>query len=505
MRALPRSFAVLVAVVCLFAVSASANGYVSPGTDTAGATAQAGVGLDQADTGVGGWSNTTPNIAGRPYVKSLSITNGGTTTDAIIAGSAGAGNFYRPTLATNGGIISDVYPFVFATNACRQGQAPADGQCYAVPNRVTVAIRHFVGGGDGWGGGTPANSGMNFLGVTTNPAISATSKIDMVVAFKPGYSSLRWTWANGVPEYWNATVNQLTGGDVRIRFTPKTMPWTAGIPNSCTTIPVSSCGDTSTRPTDEVLMPQVIFSMDTTLNPIFAGTLFTTTGAVIGSLDSSPISVGEVPQLTYGVAAPHLNADGSTRIGEMYAVVPSPILALFNTTSTGFNQTLIPISRAGDPGTFTPTWTQWTAGTNGIDAMLLRISDISFSSPTFVVGRQNSSGNSGSGGGSGNGGSGSGESSSGSTAPTALKVGQKATFAQLLAVANVRVPAGAKTTAKVSTPKVCKVIGKAIRGLAVGTCRGTMTITPKKGKPTRKAFTFKVTKTGKRLPVTLHR
>ncbi len=89
--------------------------------------------------------------------------------------------------------------------------------------------------------------------------------------------------------------------------------------------------------------------------------------------------------------------------------------------------------------------------------------------------------------------------------PTSLKVGQKATFAQLLAVANLKTPAGATTTAKVSTPKICKVVGKAIKGLAVGTCRGTMTITPKKGKPTKKAFTFKVTKTGKRLPVTLHR
>ena len=52
---------------------------------------------------------------------------------------------------------------------------------------------------------------------------------------------------------------------------------------------------------------------------------------------------------------------------------------------------------------------------------------------------------------------------------------------------------------------MCKVVGKTIKGLAVGTCRGTMTITPKKGKPTKKAFTFKVTKAGKRLPVMLHR
>jgi hypothetical protein len=199
---------------------------------------------------------------------------------------------------------------------------------------------------------------------------------------------------------------------------------------------------------------------------------------------------------------------GTDRSGTFYALVPNSILTLFGTSAASFNSDLLPITRTGDAGSFTPSWSEWTAGTNGTAGQLLTISNISFSSPKFVVGRQNSGGGSNSGGGNNSGG-GSGSSNTGkgtgSGTPTALKVGQKATFAQLLAVANVRVPAGAKTTAKVSTPKVCKVIGKAIRGLAVGTCRGTMTITPKKGKPTRKAFTFKVTKTGKRLPVTLHR
>ena len=75
----------------------------------------------------------------------------------------------------------------------------------------------------------------------------------------------------------------------------------------------------------------------------------------------------------------------------------------------------------------------------------------------------------------------------------------------MLAVANTKTPAGAKLSAKVSTPKICKVVGKAIKGLAVGTCKGTLTIKPKKGKATKKAFTFKVTKAGKRLAASLHR
>ena len=115
----------------------------------------------------------------------------------------------------------------------------------------------------------------------------------------------------------------------------------------------------------------------------------------------------------------------------------------------------------------------------------LTISNVSFSAPKFLV--QKSSAN-----------------TSKSKNPT-LKVGSKVTLAQLLALGNYKVKSGSKVSATVSTPKICKVMGKAIKGLAVGTCRGTMTIKPKKGKATKKAFTFKVTKTGKRLPVTLHR
>jgi hypothetical protein len=75
---------------------------------------------------------------------------------------------------------------------------------------------------------------------------------------------------------------------------------------------------------------------------------------------------------------------------------------------------------------------------------------------------------------------------------------------QLLALGNYKVKAGSKVSAKVSTPKICGTAGNAIKGLKVGTCKGTITITPKKGKATKKAFTFKVTKTGKRLPLALH-
>jgi hypothetical protein len=240
--------------------------------------------------------------------------------------------------------------------------------------------------------------------------------------------------------------------------------------------------------------------MDNTLGPLFAGSLFATTSSALGSLDvpaASGFATNPDQTMSYQLAGPHTLLGGATRTGGLYAVIPSAVLSVFGTSSTSFDRSRIPVQRTGDAGSGDVTWTPWTVGANGIDAMLLNVTGISFSTPKFVVGRQSS--NSGSGGNGGNGGS------SGTSSPPSLKVGQKATFAQLLAVANVKTPAGAKITAKVSTPKVCKVIGKTIKGLAVGTCRGTMTITPKKGKATKKAFTFKVTKAGKRLPVMLHR
>ena len=443
---------------------------------------QTSPGLDNSDANIGGWDNTTPGTAGRPFIKYFAINNGGS--DIVIVNNTGGSPAQTPTPV----VSTDIYAFVAPVNAC--ADTPS-GQCYAIPNRVSI----WIGRDDN---GTWTN---NLTGAINT--VNENTTIDLIVGFNSAYSTLRWSWANGVPSYWSSTVTS-SGGDVRIKFKAKTMPNSTGMPNSCTTIPVSSCGDNSTRPTSEVFAPQLLLSMDTTLDAAFTGVLFASASAFIGSLESSPITPGQANTLTYGVAAPHLNSDGTTRSGTFYALVPNSILTLFGTSASGFNSELLPITRTGDSGSYTPSWTEWTAGTNGTAGQLLTISNISFSSPKFVVGRA-SSGSGSSGGGGGGGSSSTGSSSGGSNAPTSLKVGQKATFAQLLAVANLKTPAGATTTAKVSTPKICKVVGKAIKGLAVGTCRGTMTTTPKKGKATKKAFTLKVTKAGKRLPAAFHR
>ena len=117
---------------------------------------------------------------------------------------------------------------------------------------------------------------------------------------------------------------------------------------------------------------------------------------------------------------------------------------------------------------------------------MLTISNISFSAPKFVVRRQGSTGGTNPGGGT---------NSGGSTAPKQLsiRVGGKASFAQIASRYGLNTKGG-KLSAKVSTAKVCKVTGAAIKGLKPGSCKGTLTVKRTKGKPVNKGFAFTVTK-----------
>lgn len=411
------------------------------------------------------WANTTPGIAGRPYIKYLAVTNSGTTT-VVIDNTASSVQTPTPVAGT------DLYAVVAPQNACAAGQAPAQGVCYNPPNRVAVYLKHLSG--SSWTDDFTTST-------SSNPAITTASTIDLIIGFHSAYSTLRWSWVNGVPSYWRNTVVAGADGDVQVRFSPRTMPVMSN--GGCSQIPVSTCD--IAQATSEKLQPQLLLSMDTTLDAGLTGALFGTDSAFIGSLEMSPAPTGGTATLTYGIAAPHLNADGSPRVGALYALLSSPMLTLLGTSVAAFDSTILNVTRTGDPGTSTSAWAGWSAAANGTDGQFLTISNISFSAPKFVVQKSSAS-------------------TSKAKNPT-LKVGSKVTLVQLLALRNYKAKAGSKVSATVSTPKVCKVMGKAIKGLKVGTCRGTITITPKKGKATKKAFALKVIKTGKRLPVSLHR
>ena len=439
--------------------------------NTSGQTFQNGNCLDVGVTSqCGGWDQTTPGVANRPYVRYLAVTNSGTTT-VIIDNTAGDAS----PLALNG---SDVYAVVSPTNSCQPGQAAAAGVCYAVPNRVTVSLVHEEA--------TPGSWSYDFTtSSSSTPSVTSDSVIDLIVGIRSTYATLRWSWVNGVPNYWSTTTPvSPTAGDAHVKFTPKTMPvMTSG---GCSQIPVSTCD--IAQASREVLQPNLLLSMDTTLDVGLAGVLFGTSSAFIGSLETTPIQAGSAPTLTYAAAAPHLNADGTLRTGNFYALLPSNILTLFGTSVAAFDPAILAIARTGDTGTFSTAWAPWTAAGNGSDGQFLTISNISFSAPKFQVTRASTAQAS--------------NTQTVSKAPS-VKVGKTVSLAAIAKGYSLKT-SGSKLSAKVSTPKICKVVGKAIKGLKAGTCKGTLMVTPKKGKPSKKKFSLAVVG-GKQLMFALHR
>jgi len=481
------------AVLGVMAGSAVAPPTTYPST-TDGRTEQASSsrGFDAARPdpfGNWGWDNTTYGVDGRPYIKRLAVSNdGGVNFDDLVMPDAGPSNGWAPTAAVttlgpHAGNVSDVYAFITPTNGCKYFQPPGTNSCYAQPNRVGISLMTYEGTGD-WK--------ENFTDTPSlNPAITDTSVIDLTIGFHTAYSTLRWSWVNGVPSYWASTVSPLADGEVRIKFTPKTQPFmTGGL--GCSQIPVNTCD--IAQATWEYLAPGMTLSMDNTLDPALSGTLFGTSSAFIGSLEAQIVQ-GQAPVLTYGVAAPHTmapGAGGGDRLGTFFAFLPSSVLTLFGTSTDAFDSNIFSVARTGDAGTFSPSWTQWNTGANGTDGQLLTISNISFSAPKFVVRRQASGGGTNPGGGTSPGG---GTNSGGSTAPKQLsiRVGGKASFAQIAGVYGLNTKGG-KLSAKVSTAKVCKVTGAAVKGIKPGSCKGTLTVKRTKGKPVNKGFAFTITK-----------
>jgi len=471
MRTLRLISAALV-ISALGALAPVASAY-DPGANNTGANRQAGPPFDAADANNGGWDRTTANVANRPYIAYLGITNPGFPEVTVIDNRLAAAT--NPAVERiGGGQFSDIYAFVSPTNACNTNQTPTPGVCYANPNRVTVSLAAQTG---------PSTWTEDLTATSTVPNVTANSEVRLVIGFRAAYSSLRWSWVNGVPSYWRTTVAPGAGGTVEVKFTPKTMPWMTG-GAGCSAIPVSTCD--IQRADAERLMPQIILSMDDTLDAGLAGVLFGSTSAFIGSLESSPIGQGQAPTLTYGIAAPHENADGTDRVGTFYALIPGAILTLFGTGVEAFDQSILAVERTNGAGTFDIGWSAWNATDNGTAGQFLTISNISFSAPKFEVKRRSS--------GTATTPTGAPADSARQKAAPKVKVRKTISLASLARGFSVRFSAGSTLSAKVSTPKVCKVVKGGIRGVKAGTCRATLTVKPKKGKATKRAIAFQVVK-----------
>lgn len=420
-------------------------------------TLNMGIGPDQSeiDNSIdGGWSDSQIGVSGRPYIVSVDLDG------QTIMSSAGSPG----TESWTGGWRLLINP----NNVCHQGQEPAPGVCYADPNRVSFNLAYVVNG----------DTKNDFSGSSLeNLDITVDSEFDITINLNAMADDLGWTWVSGTPTYWNVDEGS---GNVQIKVHPALKPSTHQIDNFCSTIPVSTC-DTE-KAADEIFTIEMVMSFDDTLNSVFDGTLFASESAVIASLETSDGFNPETPDansITYGMSAPHLNADESERIGTFYALLNNDQLAAFGVTDPATVADTLKIARSGsDPGSYEPSWQAWTADQNGTDGQLLTISNISFSVPRFIVNNGNMVER---------------------TVPK-VKVKKVRTTKNLLVDLGIleqgdSLPKKAKVTItiKASSKKICKATKTGIQGLKAGTCKYSVKV--KLGNQTaNKSGSFKVIK-----------
>ena len=321
--------------------------------------------MEIPDPNWGNWTSMKGGVSQRPYVTKFSVINGSTVTEIITAGTPAA-----ETDVPAGRLAVAISP----NNLCRQGQSPAPGVCYATPNRISVLVGYQRQSGQ---------MGYDFKDpkVPLLTPVDEDTEFDITLSLNTLGKTLRWTWANGVPTYWSTTNLGQDGATLRIRLKPALSPVVVAGEGQggCTQVPVSACE--YTQATHEVLGANMVLSLDSTLDAVFTGALFSSTRSFIGSLMTAS---GETPQMTYGLSAPQTWSDGSANKALFHAVLSdAAILNFFGATPDAastpeFRAAALNVTRA-DGGTQGATeWTRWGASERGTDGWLISIPDISF-------------------------------------------------------------------------------------------------------------------------------
>jgi hypothetical protein len=320
--------------------------------------------LDAASTQNATWVNMTGGVAARPYVTALSVINGGVSTPVITNGTASA-----ETNVPTGRIAVAISP----SNLCRAGQSPAQGVCYSTPNRIGVTVGFQI---------QPGQLGSDFS-VANNllTPVTADTEFDITLNLNTLGRTLRWSWASGVPTYWNTANLGTDAATVRLRIkptlTPVVMQGTQQV--GCSQVPVQACS--YSQNTHETLSASLTLSLDNTLDEIFTGALFSSTRSYMGSLMVQP---GETPQMTYGVSAPQTWSDGTPNAASLSAVLSdASLLNFYGATpevvaTAEFQTGALNLARTDGGTQGAITWTRWTADAQGIDGWLVTIPDIRF-------------------------------------------------------------------------------------------------------------------------------
>jgi hypothetical protein len=305
-------------------------------------------------------------------VTALSVINGGVPTAIITNGTASA-----ETNVPAGRIAVAISP----SNLCRTGQAPAQGVCYATPNRIGVTVGYQI---------QPGQLGSDFS-VANNllTPVTADTEFDITLNLNTLGRTLRWSWASGVPTYWNTANLGTDAATVRLRIKPTLTPVVIQGTQQvgCSQVPVQACA--YPQNTHETLSASLTLSLDNTLDEVFTGALFSSTRSYMGSLMVQP---GETPQMTYGVSAPQTWSDGSANAASLSAVLSdASLLNFYGATpevvaTAEFQTGALNLARTDGGTQGAITWTRWTADVQGIDGWLVNIPDIRFVAAVSTTG-----------------------------------------------------------------------------------------------------------------------
>ena len=354
-RTLLASFVVLAAVAAPPAVLAQTG--MPTQTQTDGAVI--------GTTTAAGWGALAGGATARPYVARLTSTVGGVETVLIGAGTT------APPATTTGQPTVVISP----SNLCASGQAPAQGTCYATPNRIGITL------------GKPDT---NTVDQNLTGAATAETVFDMTVNLNTLGQTLRWSWANLDLLYWSTSGLGTPGATLSIRFRPVVTPTVATMTGNegCTSTPIGSFGPCSLpQATSEILAASITLSLDDTVNTSLTGAIFATQGAIFGYLN--PTGTSSAPVLDLQMAAPHLRPDGSLQTGVMKALLPAQSLLNIYGVLPADAATFFTTTRTAAAGSQSaPVYSTWTAGAEGSDGLLITISDITFSAPTYAVKRK---------------------------------------------------------------------------------------------------------------------
>ena len=347
-------------------------------------------GTATASTWAGLWGDVAGGAAGRPYVTDLSVTvtpaNGAAPiTQTFVTG----GTVTTPASTTPG----DITMVISAYNVCNKakGEVEAPGKCYTTPNRLGGAIAYVKGPNDiGVNFSNPTNGNGQSISTPLLDAIKAdgsTTTFDVKINMNTWGKNLRWTWINGKPVYWSVSPLGDPASIVHLKFDLKTGP---DVPCD-SRVPVEGCNPQNqyvkngvTTPPDKILKTDFVFSLDNTgVDQVFAGTLFASSNADIGSLEATPVGSPTLG-LTYGISGPN-ELGGAPAVGEFYAVVSDTSLtnyfgvdqATLDSAEFKDSETL-KMTRKDGGTTGSQSWTRWTADANGTSSYFFAVTGVGF-------------------------------------------------------------------------------------------------------------------------------